>query len=232
MSAPKFRRGVYGYAAIMRQLADAPRTSIAIAEALGVQPASIRHILRGLHHERLVYVSGWEPPKDRGCHCAVWSIGSQPDAVAPDSWRFRRPSLHPAQSIRPPRNPLVEVIAFAEMWRVLEQPIGAIELAEHMGTTRASIYRFLRAMRHFDLARIAKWERRSGVGGAPTPLWQREFNRRDAKRPAPEPNRVVIARYWQRRREREAMEQQRAEHQYVVRALAGVANDEQLNKAA
>lgn len=220
MSPIKFQRGVIGYARIMRLLLDEPRPSIAIANVLGVSLNGMRHILRGLHKERLVHVAKWAPPcgdGGRGCYRAVWAVGDAPDAPPPSTSRGRA-SQHPAQAVKGPRQPLVEIIAFAEMWRSLEGRIGAMELADHMGSTRYSVYRLLRELRRLNLAHIAEWERRIGIGGAPTPLWQIAFDKRDVSRPRPQTADVIGRRYREGRQGRELTLR-------VSHALAGTASN-------
>ena len=202
----KFQRGVVGYARVMRLLLDEPRTSLDVAQAFTANPGGIRHMLRGLHKERLIHVERWVQPAGRGgrgCWRAVWAVGDEPNAPAPITSRGR-PSLHPAQEVKPPRHPLVEIMAFAEMWRQLQQgPIGCVELASYMGTTRASIYRVLRELRRLDLAHIAQWERRERMGGSPTPLWALGFDKRNADRPRVEHKSLAQKRYVANRKSRE-----------------------------
>lgn len=188
------KHGLVLYGRIVSGLTRHPATARGVARRHKVCECVARYLLRQLLQLEVVRITSWRRVSKNGPPDRVFGRGGAPNAPPPLTTRGK-PGAGPvrhAGKLKP------AILAFASVWRELEEPITATQLGEETGIGMQAIYRFLTAMRECNAVRVADWKRSGSISVA---LFQRG-HQPDAPRPEREPNEVVKQRARDRARAR------------------------------
>jgi hypothetical protein len=190
-----FKRGMRGYATILRCLQDGACTARQLAERLSLRRRTAGMLLRQLRYRRLVHVSGWVRESAKGATSAVFAFGGAADAACP-----RDATGQPAGRLsKDAPRAAVEMLTFALIWGALEEPCSVRSIWELAGVDPHTAYKLVHHLRALRLVHIAEWD--ATVASVPVPLYSLG-RRRDAPRPKPEGPLASWRRYERGRRAR------------------------------
>lgn len=164
------------------------RTSLAIAAKQGITGTTAFRIATGMWGCGLIHPKGWEL---HGSHwVAVWAMGA--GEAAP----------HPSRGIvQAPRCTRIELLAFANWWKELQEPSSKQDMADASGYTQGTVRMLVDHARARRMVGISDWLVNMGSGGDHTPLFQRG-RQMDAPKPPPQCKTLLDQQYWTRRKER------------------------------
>lgn len=178
--------GYTDYAKVMRAL---PGTAKEIAQRTGMGDSGVRRVLRAFWWLKLLHPGDKKPAAQRQSAEAIWIEGDGPRA---DGVR-----------IGAPMHPLSQHIAWAYLWRALQDGATKPELKELTGLTALTIQR---AMKGLGAAvRIVEYER--DALGRPYPVWKLGEGNNKAK-PKPPTSLEKWNRYQDRKRYRVLAQQE------------------------
>lgn len=164
--------GFAEYARLMRAL---PGTANEISERIGMGDGGVRRLLRKMWWLKLVHPGGARSAGQRRPAEAVWMLGEGETAAR----------LTLAQPLRAG----LQHIAWAYMWRALEDGATRKELETLSGVTAVSVRRALRALS--GMIYVAEYER--DALGRPFPVY-----RLGRKKHVPKPTPPTAAEKWRR----------------------------------
>lgn len=172
---------------LLRMLVCLPASSVEIARRIGSDEQVVSRWLWQCRLKGLVHCTHVEHVRP---HVFVrhWAMGPGVNAESPNDSRRRGRSVKPVEA----------VVTFGLVWRALENPHTAPELAEVTGIDHRSVNKLLKQFREAKMAHISGWQ---PVAHSYAPEWTRGHGQ-TARRPAPLPRKVVNARAWQRRKEK------------------------------
>ena len=134
------------YADHAKALLALPGTAEDIAERCGMTDRGVTLMFRRMWSLGLVHPGGAEPGRSpHSGTMAVWMAGEGP----------RAPGIRLGSAMRP----LAGHIAFASIWRELQDGGTAHGIAEDTGTNRVSVYRLLAFLREQGAIRIVGYDR-------------------------------------------------------------------------
>ena len=178
------RRSWLGYARIFRSIHDGIDTAATLAPIHGLRTETMRELLRRMCGAALIHICGEVRAANR-LRVPRWAIG---------------PGAKSSARTNAPLVPNIELAAFADMWRALQEaPHTPKALAERRGISRQRVGAFLAAC-HAELRilRVAGYESpRGDLGGGQAVLYAAGFDQPDTQKPAREP---MVDR-WRRERE-------------------------------
>jgi hypothetical protein len=193
--ALRFKRGMLGYATILRFLQNGPCTARQLAEGLSMPRRTAGMLLRQLRYRRLVHVSGWVRERAKGAPSSILAFGGGPDCPC-----IPGATGQPAGRLADGAPPMaVEMLTFALIWHALEEPQSVRSIWELSGIDPHTAYKLVHHLRALRLIHLAEWD--TTVARVPVPLFSLG-QRRDARRPEPEGHLASWRRYEQRRRAR------------------------------
>lgn len=185
------KHGLVMYGTILHKLRGHPTTARGVARRHGLGPCSARATMRQFLELGLVRIVGYRRVGAAGVADRVFGVGAGPNAPPPLT------DGKPGRA-RPIRIGRVQpsIIAFAVLWRALEAPLCATEIADETGIGLQALYRFFNGMRAVAAVRIADWQ--SLPSAVPIGLYQL------GRGPdAPRPTRATSAVVNRRRRARD-----------------------------
>lgn len=166
------------------------RTAKEIAASLGGHRLdTIRLWCEGLESIGLVHKTN----TPTGRIPAIYAFGPGDAGFQPAPWSGRKL-----------RTTKYTLSAFAALWEQLSgEPASMRELQEATGMAMGTIRGLIRRMQARKIVRLAAWERRVGIGGAPWPLY-RVGSGSPAPRPVPDSHAFHKRAYYQRNKTAEA----------------------------
>lgn len=169
------RRGLIGYADLLRLVFECPGTTRELADRFGMAVRSMREALQCMHAAGLVFERSWRPSTTGERLQAVWSTEGPP---AP------RPA-ELAAAVDPV--PMPQLTRFCSVLTALMD--GAFSPAELADAAGVSIRRLRPLMHHLlnqlRMVFVERW--RQTPGSWPVPIYRWGPGRRSARRPKPRP---------------------------------------------
>lgn len=203
MTTPQFKRGMHGYATLLRAIIVQPQTTDELAQTHGVRRASVANLMRRLHRQELVHISAWTQPRDHAHQQPIWSFGPGADAPVPPNCDGKRRVRVPVYAPAPMK---VEAFTFGLIVAALVDGHTISSLCELLGLHRRGADILIGHMRAIRLVHISEWHK---VGqGMPVAVY-RIGDRRDRERPRPMSDSEINRGYRIRRAERDRYSQMR-----------------------
>ena len=216
----KAKLGMAGYVKILAILRRQPCTTAEIQPLAGIGHTSAAALLPSFHLAGLAHIADWR--QDYNCATMpVYAYGPGNDADMPAKRPTGKACNGARLSLRRVARP--DVVALASVMRALSEPKTRQELHDETGLAATTIRLILRALKVSKLARVAEWLPKPG-GGVPIEAYQLGSGA-DTPRPKAITKSEVARRYREAKRQRESM-------LTIIRATAGVANDNRITEAA
>lgn len=174
--------------AIMARCRGRGVTAAILAAALGRDADTVLHWATALERVGVLRIVRWVPaPAGKGPRAAAYMLGAG-ESAKPLAERAAR------------RCRMANAAAIGVLWDLLtDGPTSVTTACDATGFAPGTTRRLLADMRAAGLVRLARWDRRSGCGGTPTPLYEAGSGP-DAPMPKPLPAKVHSrAWYWRQR---------------------------------
>lgn len=126
----------------VRIMAALPGNCEQVAERSGLTSRGARATLRTLWGQKILHPGGTEKTS-RGAARTIW-IADEGD-------------MHPSLRLAKPPRPRAAQIAFAVLWKCLDDGGSVEECVERTGLSRSTVYRLLKAARAANLVRVSAW---------------------------------------------------------------------------
>jgi hypothetical protein len=191
----------YSYTDYARILLCLPGTSEDIAERVGSDKTTVARLMSCLWFLGLCHPGGVRKVKAHSNRTAVWHLG-----VGDKAEGLR---------VRKAKRPKAQQIAFASIWRALEDGATARGAAIETGSSHVSLYNVLAVMKEHEWVHVWTWDR--DAVGRPVAVW-----RIGPGKDAPKP-RVTKA---------EKARKYRARLRIRALTMLGAANSERMREAA
>jgi hypothetical protein len=156
----------YSYIDYTRLLLSLPGTSEDIANAVGSNKTTVARLMSCLWRLGLCHPGEVRKVKMHANKTAVWLLGNGEKGAG--------------LRVKPAQRPKAQQIAFASIWRALEDGSTAHGIAHECGASHVSVYKILGVLREAGRVHISTWE--SDAVGRPVAVWQLGMGR-DAKKP-------------------------------------------------
>jgi hypothetical protein len=188
----KAKRGIQGYATLVRLLEKHPMTRPDLAAVSEFSSRQLGRQLRCMHEASLIRIAGWQNCNRRGPLLVVWGAGDEPDVPYPGGkCKNRTPRSQPLRAVAPRRGP--EMMVFVNMLDALREGASSVELVELVGSARGTVHAFVKHCRRIGLIHIHAWH-------GTTPIYKLG-HRTDAAKRKPQTVAQINARWDMKRRE-------------------------------
>jgi hypothetical protein len=131
------------YADLVRVMLALPGSAAEVAERVNMTQRGTTILLRRLASLKLVHIGAIRPTGPRAHPVAVWHEGEGTDNLL--------------TRVGPPMRPRAQHIAFASVWRALQDGATVRQVVEETGVAQVSVYRILWALG--SRAKIGGWEK-------------------------------------------------------------------------
>lgn len=197
MTYPKFKRGVRGYALMLRVLMDRPQTTKELEATLGMGNAPLRLLMSQMRSRKLVHVCEWVRNESGRAWYMRWAVGDHPDASRPlNRLGQQSPAPRPAKSRARP-----ELVAFSIMLDCLREGASITTISEQTGTYRDTVSQHIKFMQSLKLLHVAGWDRGEGINPFPLYMWG---NAPNVPRPKAKTKKEYDSQAWERKKQRNA----------------------------
>lgn len=156
----------YSYVDYARLMLALPGTSEQIAQRIGSGQRNVAYIMSSFWRLELCHPGSVGKGKVHGGKTAVWMLGAGQMATG---LRVRKIGRSKAQHI-----------AFAAIWRALEEAATAKHIARECGTALRSVYKVTETLKQAGMAHISTWDKDDL--GRPVAVWVIGHGK-DAERP-------------------------------------------------